>query len=82
MMLSIVTTVFLAVLYGAQSSYGAPNGDVDLAAKVRDPCATIAGKNWVEPAAVRACFKSFKVNSTIKANVSAILSTIGQVLRN
>ena len=35
-----------------------------------DPCATIGGKTWVSPADVRACYQSFPVNETIKANVS------------
>ena len=35
-----------------------------------DPCAAIAGKKWVAPKDVRACFTSLKVNPDIKANVS------------
>ena len=36
-----------------------------------DPCATIAGKKWVSPSEVRACFTSFKVDPVEKENVSA-----------
>ena len=39
-------------------------------ATASDPCAAIAGKKWVAPKDVRACFTSFKVDPEIKANVS------------
>lgn len=39
-------------------------------AAASDPCAAIAGKKWVAPKDVRACFTSFQVDPEIKANVS------------
>lgn len=36
----------------------------------QDPCAAIAGQNWSAPSDVRACITSFRVNETVKANVS------------
>lgn len=41
-----------------------------------DPCATIANKTWVSPAEVRACFTSFPVNQTEKANVSSVFARL------
>ena len=41
----------------------------NLEVRASDPCAKIANKTWVAPADVRACYKSFPVNATIKANV-------------
>jgi hypothetical protein len=38
--------------------------------EVPDPCAAIAGKVWVPPQDVRACFVSFDVDPEIKANVN------------
>lgn len=35
-----------------------------------DPCTVIAEQKWAAPKDVRACFTSFKVNNTIKDNVS------------
>lgn len=35
-----------------------------------DPCADISSSKWVTPKQVRACFTSFKVDQTLKANVS------------
>ena len=34
-----------------------------------DPCADISSSKWVTPKQVRDCFKSFKVDQTLKANV-------------
>jgi len=38
---------------------------------VKDPCAVIGGKKWVDPADVRACYRSFEVDPVLKANVGA-----------
>ena len=43
----------------------------DVGERAADPCATIGGQTWVSPADVRACYQSFPVNETEKANVSA-----------
>ena len=39
------------------------------AAFAYDPCAEIAGKNWVLPSEARACLRSFPVDPVVKANV-------------
>ncbi|PPQ63478.1 hypothetical protein CVT24_005135 [Panaeolus cyanescens] len=39
-----------------------------------DPCADIAGKKWVTPAQVRACFTSFPVDPKVKANVIEVVN--------
>ena len=36
-----------------------------------DACAKIANQTWSTPKDVRDCYRSFPVNETIKANVSA-----------
>ena len=38
-------------------------------ARAPDPCAAIAGKKWVAPSDVRACFTSFQVDPAEKTNV-------------
>ena len=43
-----------------------------LVAAQSDPCVEIAGETWVTPAQVRACYSSFPVNETEKANVRII----------
>lgn len=45
----------------------------DVSGRTVDPCAAIGGKKWVSPREVRACYSSFKVNGTIKTNVSHFL---------
>ena len=47
----------------------AADGANVLAARSADPCAAIAGKKWVAPKDVRACFSHFPVDPAIKANV-------------
>lgn len=44
---------------------------VEIDVRASDPCTRIAGVKWAAPADVRACFASFPVNQTEKANVSA-----------
>ncbi|KAG5641475.1 hypothetical protein DXG03_005115 [Asterophora parasitica] len=39
-----------------------------------DPCATIAGKKWVSPKEVRACYQSIKVDETLKANIIEVVT--------
>ena len=41
-----------------------------------DPCAEIAGRDWVNASEVRACFTSFQVDPVEKANVSAIYKPV------
>ena len=41
-----------------------------------DPCSVIAGKNWVAPSEVRACFESFKIDQKLKTNVSGSISVL------
>ena len=38
-------------------------------ARAADPCAAIAGRKWVAPSDVRACFTSFQVDPAEKTNV-------------
>ncbi|KIY68655.1 hypothetical protein CYLTODRAFT_489574 [Cylindrobasidium torrendii FP15055 ss-10] len=40
----------------------------------QDPCASIAGRKWVAPADVRACFTSFAVNETEKTNILDVVN--------
>ncbi|KAH8827598.1 hypothetical protein DL96DRAFT_1103752 [Flagelloscypha sp. PMI_526] len=39
-----------------------------------DPCAAIAGQKWVGASDVRACFKMFAYNETIKANIVEVVN--------
>ncbi|KAL1755659.1 hypothetical protein FB107DRAFT_274673 [Schizophyllum commune] len=39
-----------------------------------DPCAEIAGKNWVLPSEARACLRSFPVDPVVKANVLEVVN--------
>ncbi|KAI0659833.1 hypothetical protein C8Q70DRAFT_914914 [Cubamyces menziesii] len=42
--------------------------------RTSDPCAAIANKTWVAPSDVRACFTSFPVDPTIKANIIEVVN--------
>jgi hypothetical protein len=44
---------------------------------VRDPCAKIAGKQWVLPSEARACLTAFPVDPVIKSNVSPLIGSYG-----
>ncbi|KAL1695448.1 hypothetical protein GGG16DRAFT_45350 [Schizophyllum commune] len=44
------------------------------AAFAYDPCAEIAGKNWVLPSEARACLRSFPVDPVVKANVLEVVN--------
>ncbi|KAF9269650.1 hypothetical protein L218DRAFT_953275 [Marasmius fiardii PR-910] len=39
-----------------------------------DPCSKVAGKTWVAPEDLRACFQSFKVDQAIKDNIIQVVS--------
>ncbi|KAG7091916.1 hypothetical protein E1B28_008311 [Marasmius oreades] len=39
-----------------------------------DPCTKLAGKKWVAPSDLRACFQSFKVEPVIKDNILDVIS--------
>ena len=43
---------------------------ISLGLGAADPCVAIAGKKWVAPSDVRACYSSFGVDPVIKTNVS------------
>ena len=73
-MLSVASAGLVALLQLLQPGKGNPHGFVDIAPRSSDPCAAIAGQKWVSPAAVRACFTSFKVEPVIKANVRSDFS--------
>lgn len=53
---TLISLLSLAILSGTVSAQD-------------DPCAAVAGKPYVSPAAFRACEKSFPYNETLKANV-------------
>ena len=44
--------------------------DRGLGSRAADPCTVIGNQTWVSPADVRACYKSYPFNETIRANVS------------
>ena len=41
-----------------------------------DPCITISGKEWVDPADVLTCYKSFSFNETLRQNVLSVVSRV------
>ncbi|RDB28060.1 Peptidase S41 family protein ustP [Hypsizygus marmoreus] len=49
-------------------------GAVTLDTRAPDPCAAIAGKKWVAPKDVRACYSSIKVDPTLKANIIDVVN--------
>jgi len=46
----------------------------DIDAKKTDLCAAIAGKEWVAPRDVRACFTSFEVDPAVKENIIEVVN--------
>ncbi|KAI0821900.1 hypothetical protein BC628DRAFT_1328502 [Trametes gibbosa] len=52
----------------------AADGANVLEARSADPCAAIAGKKWVAPKDVRACFSHFPVDPAIKANTIEVVN--------
>ncbi|TFK84989.1 hypothetical protein K466DRAFT_204796 [Polyporus arcularius HHB13444] len=63
----------LATVLGATGvSIGAPAATVAAA----DPCAKIAGKQFVPPADALACLKSFPFNETLRQNVLTVVSRV------
>ena len=73
---TLLSTVLASISLGrADVTAGLPRvRDVAFEERAADPCATIGGQTWVSPADVRACYQSFPVNETEKANVSARIS--------
>ncbi|KAG7095399.1 hypothetical protein E1B28_006152 [Marasmius oreades] len=45
-----------------------------LSQNVGDPCTKLAGKKWVDPRDLRACFQSFNVDQAIKENIIEVVS--------
>ncbi|KAF9560741.1 hypothetical protein CPC08DRAFT_636240 [Agrocybe pediades] len=45
----------------------------DVVTRAADPCAAIGQQTWVSPSAVRACYRSVKVNETEKANILDVI---------
>ena len=68
-MLSCITSAFLLLV-----SRGIAQRTGDLKIRTQDPCAAVAGQDWVAPEDVRACFMSFPVDPEIKENVNPPLS--------
>lgn len=63
----------LATLLGATGvAFGAPAAEQAAA----DPCANIAGKQFVPPRAALACLKSFPFNETLRQNVLTVVSRV------
>ncbi|KAI0092111.1 hypothetical protein BDY19DRAFT_884514 [Irpex rosettiformis] len=50
------------------------SGESPSARATSDPCAAIAGKKWVAPKDVRACFTSLKVDPDVKANIVEVVN--------
>ncbi|KAG6885736.1 hypothetical protein C0993_010563 [Termitomyces sp. T159_Od127] len=44
-----------------------------LSDRAADPCAVIAGKKWVAPQAVRACYSSIMVDPVVKTNIIDVI---------
>ena len=66
----VASRSFLATLSGILASAKFAAAETHLFdVRASDPCAAIANKTWVAPSDVRACFTSFPVDPTIKANV-------------
>ena len=63
-------TLFSAVLASVKFANADLTDGYGFDERADDPCATIGGQTWAAPADVRACFKSYAVNETVKANVS------------
>ncbi len=55
----------------AQAPLGAPAAD-----SAQDPCAEIAGKQFVPPANALACLKSFPFDDSLRQNVLAVVSRV------
>lgn len=64
--------VLVTVLGATGVSLGAPAATVAAA----DPCAKIAGKQFVPPADALACLKSFPFNETLRQNVLTVVSRV------
>ncbi|KAI0355821.1 hypothetical protein OH77DRAFT_1424077 [Trametes cingulata] len=66
---------FLAALSGVLASVKAATAGVStLDVRAVDPCAAISNQTWVAPKDVRACFTSFAVDPTIKANIIDVVN--------
>ncbi|KAL1948805.1 hypothetical protein VTO73DRAFT_10611 [Trametes versicolor] len=66
---------FFAALsaFFASATLAAADANV-LDVRAADPCAAIAGKTWVAPKDVRACYTHFKVDPAIKANTIEVVN--------
>ncbi|KAI0367401.1 hypothetical protein BV20DRAFT_562841 [Pilatotrama ljubarskyi] len=66
---------FLVGLSAVLTSVGSTTAAVNtLDVRAVDPCAAIANQTWVAPRDVRACFTSFSVDPTIKANIIEVVN--------
>lgn len=68
-MISYVLVTGLLVLAPPVASLGL---DIIPREPAADPCTVIAGKTWVAPQDVRACFQSSKVDEVAKENVRGV----------
>ncbi|KAG5642979.1 hypothetical protein DXG03_001827, partial [Asterophora parasitica] len=69
----VLATKFLAFVAASLSLVGAAVLEESHRAPV-DPCATVAGKKWVSPKEVRACYQSIKVDETLKGNIIEVIT--------
>ncbi|TFY69582.1 hypothetical protein EVG20_g3099 [Dentipellis fragilis] len=67
-MLQALDFLLFLVPYLAFASGGQVRADA------ADPCALIAGKEWASPQEVRACFTSFPVDPSVKANIIEVVN--------
>ncbi|KAF5378755.1 hypothetical protein D9615_006970 [Tricholomella constricta] len=65
----VSTPKFLAAFVGLSLV-----GAAVLEERAPDPCAAIAGKKWVAPRDVRACYSSIKVDEMIKSNITEVIN--------
>ncbi|KAJ8516763.1 hypothetical protein ONZ45_g5979 [Pleurotus djamor] len=71
----MVPSVWLALATATASFTSAfPTQGAALDSRAPDPCAAIAGKKWVAPRDVRACYKSIQVDETIKSNIIDVVN--------
>ncbi|KAJ8454077.1 hypothetical protein ONZ45_g19447 [Pleurotus djamor] len=66
----MITLAWLTVAVSGLLSVGADA----LETRAADPCAAIAGQKWVAPKDVRACFKSIRVDDTLKTNILDVVN--------
>ncbi|KAI0758411.1 hypothetical protein BD413DRAFT_655923 [Trametes elegans] len=67
-------TALSGVLASAKLTTAEPTNAFRLDVRAADPCAAIANQTWVAPKDVRACFASFPLDGTVKANTIEVVN--------